>query len=84
MASVSGFLGMCCCDIAITLSGLFCLKLLIKIRGQETILCPSREYGKLPENNFKKKEKKSLALLDTRECLSLPLQPTSSVKTVSQ
>lgn len=58
MASVSGFLGMCCCDIAITLSGLFCLKVLIKIRGQETILCPSREYGKLPENNLKKKKKK--------------------------
>lgn len=49
---VSGFLEMCHCDIAITLSGLLCVKLLIKIRGQETILCPSRDYRELPENKF--------------------------------
>lgn len=61
---------------AVILSGLFCLKLLIKIRGQETILCPSGEYGELPENNSKKKEKKKVWLSWIPEnvfpCLSNP------------
>lgn len=57
------------------------VKLLIKIRGQETILCPSREYRELPENSF---QKKNLAVLGTRVCLSLLLQPTYCIKTVSQ